>query len=375
MQALSIDRYHQNRGSSCSPPTSSVERRRTALFPRPVSIDSPISFGRVSCDEESPISATSRRSIKRVRSFHAGGLASLLSRQGSANSPFARARAETAPPATWSHSAAAVDVLPDARPSLEPGFRPPPIRTMVSLEGWGGDDGRGSSVAVPVPTVSCASSTPTLCPPPELIGRAAPPPTPSARGGARRGFGRRSASPVPAMSLVAPSLYVGDAHAASSLAGLHAAGITHVLNCTSLPNPLEGQPGAPTGSFYMQLGLMDNTSDLPRMQEALGTGVEFISHALSSGGTVLVHCHRGVSRSATLAIAYLVRALQQPAEVVFEMLRTKRRVIDPNLGYWISLTEWERRVLPPALLRARSSNNSPMTPMGDFGVRPLSRAG
>ena len=145
------------------------------------------------------------------------------------------------------------------------------------------------------------------------------------------------------------------ADAASNCAGLIAAGVTHVLNCSSLSNPLDGVAGAPP--HYMQLGLLDNTSDLPRMQEALGTGVEYISSAIASGGTVLVHCHRGISRSATLAIAHLTRATQQPAELVFEQMRTKRRVIDPNLGYWVALKEWERRVLPPPVLRVHSHTN------------------
>merc|ERR1719240_1635337 len=162
---------------------------------------------------------------------------------------------------------------------------------------------------------------------------------------------------VPAMSLVAPGLYVGDESAAANIASLQAAGVTHVLNCSALPNALDGAVGAP--AHYMQLGLLDNTSDLPRMQEALGQGVEFISHAHAAGGAVLVHCHRGISRSATLAIAYLVRSTQQPAEQIFEKLRTKRKCIDPNLGYWVALKAWERRVLPPALLRSRSSLSSP----------------
>ena len=150
---------------------------------------------------------------------------------------------------------------------------------------------------------------------------------------------------------------------------------------------------------YLQLGLVDNTSDLPRMQEALATGVGFIRDALEQGGVCLVHCHRGISRSATVAIAYLVQSTQTPAEPIFERMRPKRKVIDPNLGYWVALKEWERRVLPPAMLRTPRSAYSSPTPGGSparsaqnganyptppggapaplvgAGPRPLSRAG
>merc|ERR1719502_2292926 len=143
-----------------------------------------------------------------------------------------------------------------------------------------------------------------------------------------------AAEQAPAMSLVAPGLYLGDESAAANLPALQAAGVTHVLNCSALPN-------------------------------ALDTGVEFIAQAHAAGGAVLVHCHRGISRSATLCIAYLVRSTQQPAERVFELMRQKRKCIDPNLGYWVALKTWERRVLPPAMLRSRSSFGSPAP------VRPL----
>lgn len=184
------------------------------------------------------------------------------------------------------------------------------------------------------------------------------------------------------MSRVAERLYVGDETAAANLAELQANGVTHVLNCTQLPSSLAGQPGAPA---LLQLGLMDNTGDLPRMQHAMALGADFIAEAVQAGGTVLVHCHRGISRSATIAIAYLVRALQQPAETVFEQMRGCRRIVDPNLGYWVALKEWERRTLPLSVLRLAATPGS-ATPtrslsLGSRGVvtptpvRPLSRAG
>ena len=376
-----------------SPQNSSGHSRgspRMPLFPLPPPLQSPIgsSFDECSDDGDSPHSAA-RRSIKRVRSFHSAGRgSSLLARSGSfhgALSPFAsRTRTElSAPPPLDISDAPATSAHSSA-------FRPPPIRTMGSLEGWGGvEDGRASAASMRSAgssndIVNLGSYVPPMratadvLNPPSII---APPPTPSSRP-PRRGFsgatsmtGLRAGATEPPMSLVAPGLYVGDEASAASVPALLAAGVTHILNCSALPSAIEGHPNA-AHIQYRQLGLYDNTSDLPRMQEALITGVDFITQAHANGGTVLVHCHRGISRSATLAIAYLVRATQQPAEKVFELVKQKRLCIDPNLSYMIALKTWERRVLPPSVLRARSSFSPSLRPHeSPPTVRPLSRAG
>ena len=147
---------------------------------------------------------------------------------------------------------------------------------------------------------------------------------------------------APEISEVYPNLFVGTEAAAKNMGLLSGYGITHVLNCTARPNAHEGEAGAPV---YMSLGLLDSTSDLPRMKEALTDGVAFIHGAIEGGGRVLVHCQRGISRSCTLAMAYLMWAQRLPAEAVFVELRHARRVADPNLGYWCSLKDWEQHVL------------------------------
>lgn len=198
------------------------------------------------------------------------------------------------------------------------------------------------------------------------------------------------------MSLVAPSLYVGDESAAANWPLLRAAGVTHILNCTPAPSVLEGSSGMELGGMadeegvrlaplrFCQLGLLDSISDLPRMQDALHVGVGFIREAIANGGVVLVHCHRGISRSATLAIAYLVQHTHQTAETVFEHMRTRRRVIDPNLTYWTQLIEWERAMLPADVLAKQGSSSTPSrastatsraAPPSPSLVRPLSRVG
>jgi len=397
----------QRRSSPALGHNASPDRRPLFPLPSPIlALDSPNnSIGEASDDELSSsyraaaVSAA-KRSLKRFRSFGSSSrLTSQLgpSRNAAAGTPspmhFAtRARADSTP----TSFSGPVDISdePAGRPvSLSLGCgssegsgatRPPPIHTMKSLEGW------GETFAASVESISTnAAGMPplTIARPPSGIDEhmlnattdAAPPPTPGRRGfGASMGFGASSmrggvGAGVPSMSRVAPNLYVGDETAGSSLAMLMTHGVTHVLNCTHMASPLEGVAGAPS---VMQLGLLDTTSDLPHMQSALIRGTEFISSALEGGGTVLVHCHRGISRSATLAMAHLVRATQTPAEAVFEQMRAARRIVDPNLGYWVALKEWERRVLPPSLLRnGRSSslNAPPPTPRESGRPSPLPR--
>lgn len=214
-----------------------------------------------------------------------------------------------------------------------------------------------------------------------------------------------SAPAAPPMSLIAPRLYLGDEEAAASMETLLGGNVTHVLNCTGKPSPLEGAPGAP---ICHRLGLSDSSADLPYMQQALANGVDFIRTALESehsSGSVLVHCHRGISRSATLVIAYLVQTTRQPVDTIFEAVRAKRPIVDPNLSYWIALQEWEQHVMSTSAAQAEGSfydkqrtsprrNNTPTasprlvrrsaslrktpTPPNDSParpVRPLSRAG
>jgi dual specificity phosphatase 12 len=52
-----------------------------------------------------------------------------------------------------------------------------------------------------------------------------------------------------------------------------------------------------------------NVLDMPfeNLIRHFKTAVDFIKGAVKGGGTVLVHCFAGVSRSASVVIAYLMR--------------------------------------------------------------------
>merc|ERR550534_2499845 len=65
---------------------------------------------------------------------------------------------------------------------------------------------------------------------------------------------------------------------------------------------------------------------------------EFID---SSKGGILIHCQQGVSRSATIAIAWIMRQQQCSFFETLEYAQAKRRVINPNLGFRMQLRAFQ----------------------------------
>lgn len=79
--------------------------------------------------------------------------------------------------------------------------------------------------------------------------------------------------------------------------------------------------------------------------------------AHQSGHGVLVHCQAGVSRSATIVIAYLMKHTLMTMTDAYKYVRSRRPVVSPNLNFMGQLLEFERdlnsgvtpRILMPKL--------------------------
>ncbi|KAG0251001.1 Dual specificity protein phosphatase 10 [Actinomortierella ambigua] len=68
----------------------------------------------------------------------------------------------------------------------------------------------------------------------------------------------------------------------------------------------------------------------------------FIDDARSAGTNVLVHCQLGVSRSASLVIAYVMRTEQMNLSSAYEFVKDKSGVISPNMSLMYQLVEYEK---------------------------------
>ncbi|KAJ2952518.1 hypothetical protein O0L34_g6834 [Tuta absoluta] len=75
--------------------------------------------------------------------------------------------------------------------------------------------------------------------------------------------------------------------------------------------------------------------DLPEtnIEPVLKESLPFIHEAVELKENVLVHCNAGVSRTSTVAIAYLMQYKRMAFDEAYSLVKLKRPAIQPNAGF------------------------------------------
>ena len=136
---------------------------------------------------------------------------------------------------------------------------------------------------------------------------------------------------------IEPGLFLGNLTAATDLNWLKEAKISHILTVDSCPLPRKVQQLQDMTFKYIQITDMPREDFLTYFEDSY----QFIDYALAGGGKVLVHCYFGVSRSATLVIAYTMKKHDMTFTAAFDLVKSKRRFVGPNPGFIAQLKLYE----------------------------------
>ncbi|KFM70307.1 Dual specificity protein phosphatase 4, partial [Stegodyphus mimosarum] len=152
---------------------------------------------------------------------------------------------------------------------------------------------------------------------------------------------------------ILPQLYLGSARDAAHKEELQQLGITALLNVTQFcPNlfqevfeykciPVRDTGCEDIGAYF---------------QEA----INFIDQVKSQNGKVLVHCQAGVSRSATICIAYLMATKRLRMEEAYKYVKSRRRIVSPNFSFMGQLLTFENKIFSSGSRFHLSSPGSPL---------------
>ncbi|NP_001280086.1 dual specificity protein phosphatase 14 isoform X1 [Callorhinchus milii] len=136
---------------------------------------------------------------------------------------------------------------------------------------------------------------------------------------------------------ITPCLYLSSGNAASNRNLVLSKGITCIINATmEIPNPTWPE------IEYVKVPV----ADLPHAPIALyfDSIADKIHNINKKHGSALVHCVAGVSRSASLCIAYLMKFHKVSLLEAHNWVKSRRPIIRPNVGFWRQLIEYERKL-------------------------------
>jgi rhodanese-related sulfurtransferase len=137
-------------------------------------------------------------------------------------------------------------------------------------------------------------------------------------------------------SRILPYLYVGSERDASDWSFLQFAGITHILVVGS-----ELRPHFPGALTYKQLPALDSSDEaLDSLYPAIFAFID--ESRRDPDSTILVHCYAGISRSVSAVLAYLVYS-GWTLSAAWELMRERRSISRPNLGFWRQLMAFEKQ--------------------------------
>lgn len=148
------------------------------------------------------------------------------------------------------------------------------------------------------------------------------------------------------MHEIRPNLWLGSIRAAQDREALDERKVTHILSIADcnlgVRQRLRLKPSEADPFERLLLSMPDNSSS--RLDRHFAACSAFIAEGLQLGGSVLVHCQAGQSRSPTIVAAYLMCEEGLTAASALESTKSRRPCVQPNTGFLSQLLALEGRL-------------------------------
>ncbi|KAK6171500.1 hypothetical protein SNE40_019677 [Patella caerulea] len=143
------------------------------------------------------------------------------------------------------------------------------------------------------------------------------------------------------MSYITNGLYLSGLGGVTREGSLESLNITHVLNVAVELMSLKYKCGDRSVNVRY-VHLQDNSQEniLPYLNEL----IHYIHDIISKGDNIVVHCVGGVSRSATICIAFMIKFHDMTLREAYHHVLKQRSIIHPNNSFWRSLICFEENV-------------------------------
>ncbi|KAM3611146.1 uncharacterized protein V6R79_014158 [Siganus canaliculatus] len=152
---------------------------------------------------------------------------------------------------------------------------------------------------------------------------------------------------------VTDHLYVSNARAAHDSSQLSRCKITCIVNVTETRSSCP-----PPDVEYLHIPLSD--TPVSPLCDHFDEVADKIQQVAQHSGRTLVHCNAGVSRSAALCMAFLMKHHDVSLREAHRWLKSCRPLVRPNDGFWRQLIRYEME------LRGCNSVNMISSSMGEI---------
>lgn len=141
-----------------------------------------------------------------------------------------------------------------------------------------------------------------------------------------------SSTPIDVTEILENKLWLGNVGCAHSLEWLNEHEITAILNISK-------QESLFTETFeYKEVRIED--CDWEDIDAHFDSCIAFINKQINDNERVLVHCKQGISRSATIVMAFLMFSKQFSSEEALSFVQLLRPKADPNPGFQKQLCDF-----------------------------------